>query len=179
MIQDSGHKYIAQIARSGRISLRVTIDRKKSRTIRQIISTCPPRIGIPGGDRRQSWQGVRGIADATCKRHMIIWCADANGQLGGEEDAADQNTNPDNAVEKIIGPTQEQQRQKTHWGETEENTAQTPHGPEGDIETTYPIQSYRMEKPQKCENRANEACWGQVQMPNNMDNARWNVARPN
>ena len=34
---------------------------------------------------------------------MIIWCSDANGQLGREEDGEEQNTDRGNAMEKIDG----------------------------------------------------------------------------
>ena len=82
MINESTKQYITQITRQSSRILKVTIDNQHSNMHIQIISTYAPKNGHAEEDRRQHWGEVREIPNKTCKRHMTIWCADANGQLG-------------------------------------------------------------------------------------------------
>ena len=104
IIHESAQQYIAHITRQSVRVVRVTLDRKNSRMPNHIISEYAPRNGRTEEDRRRRWKDVNEILQNTCKRHMIMWRADANGQLGSEEEVEEQNTNQDNDTTKITGP---------------------------------------------------------------------------
>ena len=79
---------ITQIATQSSRVARVKICSKTQKNHSRILSTYAPRNGRKAEDRRQRLIDVKEILNKTCKRHMIIWRTDANGQLGrdGEED---------------------------------------------------------------------------------------------
>ena len=84
MIHGSIQQYITQVTRQSIRVLRVTLDRYKSEKPIHILSTYAPHNGHTEAERKQQWEEFKEILNKTCKRHMIIWCADANGQLGRE-----------------------------------------------------------------------------------------------
>ena len=86
MIRESAQKYITKITRQSSRVIKETLDRQHSNMPIQIISTYAPHNGHAEEDRTQHWKEVKGILNKTCKRHMIIWCADANGQLGRDKE---------------------------------------------------------------------------------------------
>ena len=55
-------------------------------------------------DRKKQWEEANEILNKTCKRHMVIWRTDANGELGSEY--AEGNADKDNAqmAKNILGP---------------------------------------------------------------------------
>ena len=87
MIHGSVQQYVTQIARRSIRVLRVTLDRYKSKMPIQILSTYEPHNGHAEAERRQQWQEAKEIPNKTCKRHMIIWCTDANGQPDRDKEA--------------------------------------------------------------------------------------------
>ena len=68
----------------------------------QIISTYAPHNGHVEAERRQHCEEVKEILHKTCKRHMIIWCRDANGQLGRENEEG--KADKDYAKQDIVSP---------------------------------------------------------------------------
>ena len=68
----------------------------------QIISTYAPHNGHAEEDRGQHWEEVKEILNQTCKRHMIIWCTDANGQLGRDKKKVKRHN--ENDARSKIGP---------------------------------------------------------------------------
>ena len=141
-IRESAKQHIAQIARQRSRVLRATLDRKNSRMPIQIISIYAPRNGHTEEDRRQHWEEVNEILTNTCKRHMIIWCADANGRLGSDEATEAPKTNKYNATTKIVGPYARvakngERKRKTPTG----NLPKPAHYPDSNMETAETSQS--------------------------------------
>ena len=81
MIHESIQPNTTQITRERR-SLRVTLGRKYSKMPIRILSTYAPRNGRKDEDRRHHWDGANATLDKTCKRHMVMWRTESNGQLG-------------------------------------------------------------------------------------------------
>ena len=78
----------------------VTQDRYKSKMPIQILSTYDPHNGHTETDRRQQWGEVKETLNTTCERHMIIWCADANGQLGRDKEEENEKSPCENTTQK-------------------------------------------------------------------------------
>ena len=72
-------QYITQITRQSSRVLKVTLGRRNSWMPIQILPTYAPHNGHAEADRRQHWGKVKELLNKTCKRRVIIWCADANG----------------------------------------------------------------------------------------------------
>ena len=70
----------------------------------QIHPNYTPRNGHAEADRRQRWGEVKEILNKTCKRHMIIWCADANENLGRDKEEENENSHNENTTHIKIGP---------------------------------------------------------------------------
>ena len=104
MIHESIHRYITQIARQSSRVLRVTLGRCKSKMPIQIRPTYAPRNGHAEAERRQHWEEVKEIFNRICKRHMTIWRADANGQLGRDKEAEKTKSPQENITRSKIGP---------------------------------------------------------------------------
>ena len=104
MIHGSLHQNITQIMRQSSKVLRVTLDQAKSKMPTHIISTYAPR-NVTYRRRKKHWGCVQELLNKTCKRHLIIWGGDANGQLGyrnhGEEE---KYATKKHADQRIIGP---------------------------------------------------------------------------
>ena len=88
MIHGSTQKYITHITRQIIRVREVTLDHQNSNMPIQIITSYAPHNGHTEEDRRQHWREVKEILNKTCKRHMIIWRTDANGQIGRDEEEA-------------------------------------------------------------------------------------------
>ena len=58
------------------------MDHAKSDAPIHIISTYAPHNGHTEETKRRHWEGVQELIKKTCKKHLIIWGTDANGQLG-------------------------------------------------------------------------------------------------
>ena len=82
MIRESLQHHITQITRQISRSIRVTLDHAKSKMQIHIISTYAPHNGQTEEMKRKHWGDVQELLSKTCKRRLIIWGADANGQLG-------------------------------------------------------------------------------------------------
>ena len=81
--------YITRITRKRSRVPKVTLGGRNSNMPIQIITTYAPNNGRTEEYRIQHWGEVKEILNMTCKRHMIIWRTDANGQIGwGEEGGA-------------------------------------------------------------------------------------------
>ena len=50
-----------------------------------IIVTYAPHTGYSKEEKKEHWGKTRHTIDTIPKRHMTIWCADANGQLGQKD----------------------------------------------------------------------------------------------
>ena len=61
------------------------MDQEKATMPIHVISTYAPHSGHKEETRRRRWQDVNELLNKTCKRHLIIWGADANGQIGNNE----------------------------------------------------------------------------------------------
>ena len=82
MIHGIAHQYITQATRHISRVLRVALGRKNSNMPIQILTTYAPHNGHTEEDRKQHWKEVKEILNEKCKRHIIIWCAVPNGQMG-------------------------------------------------------------------------------------------------
>ena len=77
----------------------------------QILTTYAPHNGKTEEDRMQHWGEVKEILNKTCKRHMIIWRADANGQIGRDEgDGAEEHNAKAMPRATLLGHIPEQKR---------------------------------------------------------------------
>ena len=107
MLHGRTQQYITQITRKSSRVLRVTLDRRESKMPIHILATYAPQNGQAEAGRRHHWEAVKEILNKTCERQMLIWCADANGQLGSDkeeenEKSPNENTTQENrAVRKI------------------------------------------------------------------------------
>ena len=80
-------KYITQIARQSSSARRVTLGRENSEMPIQLLITYAPNNGHTGEHRLQKCGEVKEIMNKECKRRVITWRTDANGQIGrGEEE---------------------------------------------------------------------------------------------
>ena len=96
-----------QIDRRSSRSQRVTIGSKNSKIPIQILCTYAPRSGRAEEGRRHRRGDFKEITNKTCTRHMVIWRADANGQLGRDGEAEEeegQSATRNHASERIVGP---------------------------------------------------------------------------
>ena len=74
-----------------------------------VIITYAPHSGYSGEERTKHWKQVKLVLESTPKTHVILWCTDANGQLGNRL-----RTQPELA--KIIGMNTKAIKQKTETG---------------------------------------------------------------
>ena len=86
MVHGGLQTYITQITRQRSRVLRVTLGRYESKIPIHIIPTYAPHNGHAAAERRQRWEEDKEILNKARKRHMVIWCADANGQLGRDKE---------------------------------------------------------------------------------------------
>ena len=59
-----------------------TLQHEQSITPITILTTYAPHKGYTSTDRKKHWGEVEQTIQEIPKRHMVIWRADANGQLG-------------------------------------------------------------------------------------------------
>lgn len=105
MIHESIHQNIIQIKRQGSRTIRVTLDQDKAAMPIHIISTYAPHSGHSEETRQQHWQEVQELLNKTSKQHLIIWGADANGQLGNRGTAkTTKHERQAGQAQNIIGP---------------------------------------------------------------------------
>ena len=105
MVRESLQQHIAQIPRQSSRPLRVTLDRAKSKMPIHIISTYAPRNGHTEGTERQHWGDVKELLSKTCERHLIVWGADANGQIGNRNhEEGEKYAQKEHSDRRIIGP---------------------------------------------------------------------------
>ena len=109
IIQESTQHHITQIKRQSIRVLRSTMGRAKSKMPIRIISTYAPHNGYAEEEERERERDDTGrkqkaIMNKTCARHRIIWCADANGQIGRKNDKENiEQAAQEHDAEKIIG----------------------------------------------------------------------------
>ena len=111
------HHYITQIKRQRSRLLGVTLGNYESKIPIHILSTYAPRSGHTEAERRHQWGEVNEILNRTCKRRMIIWRADANGQLGRDKEEGKTERPNENTTRSKIGPYARAKTEK----ETERN----------------------------------------------------------
>ena len=85
MIHESLQQKVTQIKRQSIRSLRVTLDHAKAKMPIHVISTYAPHIRHAEETSRKHRGDVQEILNKTCNRHLIIWGADANGQMGNKD----------------------------------------------------------------------------------------------
>ena len=100
MIHESIQQNVIQIKRQSSRAIRVTLDQAKATMPIQIISTYAPHSGHKEETRQQHWIDVNELLNKTSKQHLIIWGADANGQIGNNEKPTKQSTKTINTNEK-------------------------------------------------------------------------------
>ena len=105
MIHESIQQNIIQIKRQSSRAIRVTLDQEKAKMPIQVISTYAPHSGHKEETRQQHWKDVNELLNKTSKRHLIIWGADANGQIGNNEQNKErEQANKAKRTKHIIGP---------------------------------------------------------------------------
>ena len=85
MIHGSIQQNAIQIKRQSSRAIGVTSDQAKATMPIQIISTYSPHSGHKEETRQQHWSDLNELLSKTSKQHLIIWGADANGQIGNNE----------------------------------------------------------------------------------------------
>ena len=133
MIHGSTQQYITQIARQSSRVLKVTLGHLRSRIPIHIISTYAPHNGHAEEDRRQHWEEVQEILNKTCRRHMIIWRTDANGQLVRNKEEG-QKGNTENDARNKIGPYKSKSNRKRKLRAPFRNMPKTPNDTDGNME---------------------------------------------
>ena len=103
MIHESLQQHITQIARQSSRALRVTLDPAKSKMPIRIISTYAPHNGHTEEEKTKLGD-VSEQLNKTCRRHLIIWGADENGQLGNRKMKKQKNMPREYPDQEIIGP---------------------------------------------------------------------------
>ena len=71
----------------------------------------------------------------TCKRHMIIWCADGNGQLEGEKEEEKAKSPNGNKTHNKIEPYARENR-KRKWDTTCKNMSNATDDTDDNMEST-------------------------------------------
>ena len=113
MIHKSTRQNIIQIKRQWGRAIRVTLDQDKATTPIHVISTYSPHSGHIEETRQHRWQDVQELLNKTSKRHLIIWGADAGGQLGNRSMTGTAwHERQEGKVQNIVGHTQEREIQK-------------------------------------------------------------------
>ena len=108
MIHESIQRNIIQIKRQSSRAIRVTLDQGKAIMPIHVISTYAPHSGHSEETRQQHWQDVQELLNKTSKQHLIIWGADANGQLGNRNKTVEvRHKRHAGQVQNIIGPLRE------------------------------------------------------------------------
>ena len=90
MIHGRLQQHIAQITRQSSRSIRVTLGHAKSKMPIHIVSTYAPRNGHTEEARGKHWGGAKELLNETCRRHLILWGADANGQMGNRNQSEEE-----------------------------------------------------------------------------------------
>ena len=132
MIHERLRQHITQITRQCSRSLRVTLDRSKSKMPIRVISTYAPHNGRTEVERRQQWEDVASLLSTTSVRHLTIWGADAIGQLENrnQEEICQKGTcRPENnrTLRKSKRGGKRKRRTAAH------NTPQTTEDTDGDV----------------------------------------------
>merc|ERR1712112_100296 len=105
MIHESIQQNIIKIKRQSSRVIRVTLDQDKAIIPIHVISTYAPHSGHNEETRQQHWQDVKELLNKTSKQHLIIWGADANGQLGNRNKTEEvRHMRHAGQVKSIIGP---------------------------------------------------------------------------
>ena len=105
MVHGSIQKNIAQITRQRRRVLRVTLGQAKSKMPIHIISTYAPHNGHTEATKRIRWGDVKELLNKTCSRHLIIWVAVANGQIGNRNHEEEEKyAKKEHDDQRVIGP---------------------------------------------------------------------------
>ena len=105
MVRESKQQNIVQIKRQGSRAIRVTLDQDTAAMPIHIISTYAPHSGHSEETRQHHWQEVQELLSKTSKQHLIIWGADANGQLGSRGKVkATTHERQSGQAQSIIGP---------------------------------------------------------------------------
>ena len=81
IIHESLHQNITQINRQSSRALRVTLGHRKAKMPTHILSTYAPRSGHAGEFKKHHWADVQELLSKSRRRHLILWGADASGQL--------------------------------------------------------------------------------------------------
>ena len=106
-------------------------------------------------NRRQHWGEVKAILNKTCKRRMIIWRTDANGQIGRDEAGGSHN---EKATRNIIGPYTRAKKTEKGIGTHLEKICQRRH--------MIPMTTWK--EPEREKGR-----WKKCQRQENMTKERW------
>ena len=137
MMHGSTQQYITQITRQSTKVRRVTMGRGNANMPARVLITCDPHNGHKEEDRKHHWGEVKEILNKKYRRHMAIWRADANGQLG-RDGAEGEKHNKNNAIRNIIGPyTREIKTEKGNDAHSpKENLPETQHDTNDNMEAT-------------------------------------------
>ena len=89
-------KHIGTIRRIDHRIMTVTLQHEDALTPITIITSYAPHKGYNSTERKKHWGKLEQTILEVPKRHMQIWCTDANGQLSGNK--------PDPLYKHIVGP---------------------------------------------------------------------------
>ena len=88
-----------------------------------LLVTYAPRQGYKPHEKTEHWGEVQQTLKEIPKHHMTLWGADANGQLGKEEETKIEQ------YQKIIGPYTTGKTRKGKWHQTRTTMQTTQHDP--------------------------------------------------
>ena len=62
--------------------MKITLNSEQSHTPITILNTYAPHQGKNKAEQQEHWEEVQKTIKEIPTKHLIIWCADANGQIG-------------------------------------------------------------------------------------------------
>jgi len=96
-IHEELDQHVCMVNRINESIMTITLDREQTHTPIAIIATYAPHQGYNNHEKNKHWEQVGKMLQEIPRKHMKIWGADANGQLGRD------TTRPEQ-YNKIIGP---------------------------------------------------------------------------
>ena len=173
LIHESLQQNITQITRRRSRAMRVTLGHFKAKMPIHILPTYAPHNGYSEEIKNQHWENVQELLNKTCKRHLIIWGAHANGQLGNKDKTDEGSTAKKSSVEGYNWAVhQSLHHGKGKWSEPAQNMPQTADDTNGDMEKPKIQKQDRWKQQQgnmtkkgwEAENEENTSPHGQSQM---------------
>ena len=103
LIHEDLEQHITHIHRINHRIMKITMHSEESHTPVTIINTYAPHQGKTKTEQQEHWKMVQQTLKTTPRKHLTIWCADANGQIG-------KITQEEEKPRRIFGPYVKQEK---------------------------------------------------------------------